>query len=226
MSGSGGDPSRGGNMLIRDVMTTNVVTVSSHTSLADASRIMDAHHIRRLPVVDKLKLVGVVTKEALDRAGPSQLTTFSIHELSYLLSKVTVKEVMSKELVTVSPYATVEEGVALAQSKKVGALLVTEDARLIGIATTNDFFYKLLNPILGIGMPGTRVAVLGCGDAASIRKSLEVVSKLGADVLNLFTLTDPETGRKDFVMHLNIADASAIINELRNQGCEVEQRAR
>lgn len=213
-------------MLIRDVMTTNVVTVSSNTSLADASRIMDAHHVRRLPVVDRLKLVGVVNKEALDRAGPSQLTTFSIHELSYLLSKVTVREVMSKELVTISPYATVEEGVSLAQAKKVGALLVTEDDRLIGIATTNDFFYKLLNPLLGIGMPGARIAVLDCGDIASIRKVLEVVSKLGAEALNLFTLTDPETGRKDLIMHLNAPDVSPIIVELRNHGCQVEQRAR
>src|SRR3989337_2907312 len=143
-------------MFVRDVMTTNVVTISSTTSLADARRIMDAHRVRRLPVVDKGKLMGLVTRDALDRAGPSQVTTFSIHELSYLLGKLTVKEVMVKDVVTVSADATVEEGVALARTRRVGALPVMEDNRLVGIVTTNDFFYKILNPILGISKPGTR----------------------------------------------------------------------
>ncbi|MEW6034731.1 MAG: CBS and ACT domain-containing protein [Chloroflexota bacterium] len=213
-------------MYIRDVMTTNVVTISSDTSLADARRIMDAHHIRRIPVVDKRKLVGVVNKEALDRAGPSQLTTFSVHELSYLMSKITVKQVMTKDPVTISPDATVEEGVALAQSHKVGALLVVEDGCLIGIATTNDFFYKLLNPILGIGQPGARIAIRKCPDISNIKKALDVMAKLGTGVVNCFTMANPDTGEKDFVFHLTTEDPSALIAELRNHGYEVEQRAR
>ena len=69
-------------MIVADVMTTNVVSISSNTSLAEARRIMDAHRIRRLPVIDWGKLVGIVTKDALDRTGPSQLTTFSVHCLA------------------------------------------------------------------------------------------------------------------------------------------------
>ena len=115
-------------MFIRDVMTTNVVTIPSSTSLADARRIMDAHRIRRLPVVDKGRLVGVVSRDGLDKAGPSKLTTFSMHELSYLLTKITVREIMKTDLVTVPPDATVEEAVALAQAKKVGTLLVVDAA--------------------------------------------------------------------------------------------------
>ena len=70
-------------MMIADVMKTNVVTIPSTTSLAEARRIMTAHNIRRLPVVDRQKLVGIVTRDALDRMGPSQLTTFSVNELIY-----------------------------------------------------------------------------------------------------------------------------------------------
>ena len=108
-------------MFVRDIMTTNVVTIPSSTPLADARRIMDAHGIRRIPVVDKGKLVGVVSRDALDKAGPSTLTTFSMHEITYLLSKITVREVMKTDLVTGSPDATVEEAVALAQSRRVGS---------------------------------------------------------------------------------------------------------
>ena len=146
-------------MFIRDVMTTNLVTIPSTTSLADARRIMDAHRIRRLPVVDKGKPVGIVSRDALDKAGPSQTTTFSIHELSYLLSKITVKDVMKKDVIVISPDATIEESVALAQFRHVGALLVVEGGRAVGIVTTNDIFYKLVNPMLGIDQPGIRLSI-------------------------------------------------------------------
>jgi acetoin utilization protein AcuB len=95
-------------MFMSDVMTCNVTTIPSSTSLAEARRIMDAHRMRRLPVVDRGVLVGIVTRDALDRAGPSLLESFNIHDITRLLNKVTVKEVMVKELVTVSPDATVE----------------------------------------------------------------------------------------------------------------------
>ncbi|NLT52813.1 MAG: CBS domain-containing protein, partial [Ignavibacteria bacterium] len=98
-------------MLISDVMTTNVVSIPSSTSLAEARRIMDAHNIRRLPVIDHLKLVGIVTKDDLDKMGPSQLTTFSVNELVYMLNRITVKDVMHRDAVTVPPDTTIEESV-------------------------------------------------------------------------------------------------------------------
>jgi acetoin utilization protein AcuB len=146
-------------MLIRDIMTTNVVSIPSTASLADARRIMDAHRVKHLPVVDKEKLVGVVTKNALDKAGPSELTTFRKHELSYLLDRLTVKQVMSRDLVTISPDATVEEAVASAEMNQSRSFLVTKDSHLVGIVTTNDFFYNVLNPMLGVNKPGIRVVV-------------------------------------------------------------------
>ncbi|MDO8473659.1 MAG: CBS and ACT domain-containing protein [Dehalococcoidia bacterium] len=216
-------------MLIRDVMTTNVVTIASNTSLADARRIMDAHRIRRIPVVDKGKLVGIVNKPALDRAGPSQLTTFSVHELTYLLSKVTIREVMSKDLVTISPTSTVEEGVALAQAHKIGALLVVEAGRLVGIATTNDFFYKMLNPILGIGEPGSRISVVDCCKPVDIKKALDVIEQQGAELVNLFTMFNKENGERSLVFHVTTEEPAAImgiISDLQSKGFKVEQRER
>jgi acetoin utilization protein AcuB len=144
-------------MLIRNIMTTNVVSIPSTTSLADARRIMDVHQVKRLPVVDKEKLVGMVTKNALDKAGPSELTTFSKQELNYLLDRLTVKEVMSRDVVTISPDASVEEALILAQVSNSRSFLVMENSHLVGIATTNDFFYNVLYPMLGINKSGTMV---------------------------------------------------------------------
>jgi acetoin utilization protein AcuB len=213
-------------MRVSDIMTTNVVTIPSHTTLADARRIIDAHRIRRLPVVDRGKLVGIVTKDALDRTGPSQLTTFSIHEISYLLSKITVKEIMQRDVVTVTPDMTVEAAVALAQSKRVGALIVMEGERIAGIATTNDFFYKILNPMLGIGMTGSRIVVHNCCQGPEIERVVAAINKLGIKIVNLSTVTFPEAQKHDLVLHLDTEDPGAAIGAVKKLGFSVEERAR
>lgn len=213
-------------MFMGDVMTTNVYSIPSHTSLAEARRIMDAHRVRRLPVVDKGKLVGIVTRDALDRAAPSQLTSLSIHDIARMLNKITVKEVMHRDLVTVSPDATVEEGVTLAQERKVGALLVVDDSRLVGMATTNDFFYKILNPILGIGKPGSRLVVRNCQGTTDIEKVVAAINKLGLEVITMFMLPVPEREAHNFVVHLVSEDPGSLIAELKLLGFTVERRAR
>jgi len=213
-------------MIVADIMKTNVVSIPSNTSLAEARRIMDAHHIRRLPVIDRGKLVGIVTKDALDRTGPSQLTTFSMHELSYLINKITVKEVMRREVVTVSPDTTVEQAVALAQSKQVGALIVMEGEQVVGICTTNDFFYKVLNPILGIGLPGSRIVVHNCHKGQDIEKVVATINKLNVGITNLFLIDFPEVGKHDLVLHLDTSDSSKVIAEVKKLGCPVEERQR
>ena len=211
-------------MLMRDVMTMNVVTIPSSTSLADARRIMEAHRFRRLPVVDRGVLVGLVTRDALDRAGPSKLTTFSMHEISSLLNKITVKEVMARDPVTVSADATAEEAVALAQEKKIGSLLVVDNGKLVGIATTNDFFYKLLNPLLGIGKPGSRLVVRNCGGGKDIEKVLATVNRLGMELTTMFFNSDPD--ERSLILHVGSEDPGTLIDELRKLGCSVERRAR
>jgi len=213
-------------MIVADVMTTNVVSIPSNTSLADARRIMDAHRIRRLPVIDRGKLMGIVTRDALDKAGPSKLTTFSMHELSYLLTKLTVEEVMRREVVTVSPGMTVEEAVALAQSKQVGALIVIEGDQVIGICTTNDFFYRILNPILGIGLSGSRIVVRNCNKGQDVEKVVATINKLNVGITNLFLIQFPEAKKHDLVLHLDTPDSSKIIAEIKKLGCLVEERMR
>jgi acetoin utilization protein AcuB len=213
-------------MYMSDVMTTNVVTIPSNTSLADVRRVMEAHRVRRVPVVDRGVLVGIVTRDQLDKVGPSQVPSFNIHDLTRILNKVTVKDVMTKSLITVSPDATVEEGVTLAQEKKVGALLVVDNGRLMGIATTNDFFYRILNPILGIGKPGSRLIVKNCGGTKQIEQIMGIINRLGLEVETMFMLPFPERDHHNFVVHLTSEDPSSLIAELRKLGCEVERRAR
>lgn len=213
-------------MYIKDVMTMNVVSIPSNTTIADTKRIMEAHKIRRLPVVDRGKLVGMVTEHKLEAYTPSKVTSLSVWEISYLLGNTTVKDIMEKNIVTVNPEMTVEEALALAQEKKVGALPVLEDGRLVGIVTTNDFFYKIANPTLGIGMPGTRIQVTTKTDKNILEDICKVVSQKGMNILTLHMITSTEIGGKDIVVHVDTENVSEMVKELKDKGYDVLVRKR
>jgi acetoin utilization protein AcuB len=213
-------------MNVRDIMTTNVVTIPSSTSIADAKRIMEAHRIRRLPVVDKGKLVGIVTEHRLESVSPSKATSLSVWELSYLLEKTTVKEIMERDVITVSADMTVEESLAVAQGHKVGALVVVEDGRVVGIATTNDFFYKIVNPILGIGEPGSRIEITGGGECKELGKIISTINKLGLKIITCHIMAMSGSAKKDVVMHVDTEDASQLVSELKAKGYKVSVRQR
>ena len=104
-------------------MRTNVVTAEEKTLVGDARKIMEAHKIRRLPVMKKDKLVGLVTKHMLLEAAPSPATSLSIYELNYILAKMTVKDIMVKKPYTISPDMPAEEALQLGQEKGYGGFL-------------------------------------------------------------------------------------------------------
>jgi acetoin utilization protein AcuB len=213
-------------MLISDIMSTTVISIPSTTSLAEARRIMDTHKIRRLPVIDNSRLVGVINKDGLDKMGPSELTTFSIHEAFYLLNKITVKEIMKRDVVTVQPSTTIEEAVAKAQSQKVGFLIVMENDKVIGVATTNDIFLGIFNPILGIGLPGSRILVVNCFKGPDIEKVISTLNNLKIGIINLFLSEFPVSAKHDLMVHLDIPDATSVAEAIRSLGFSVIIRKR
>jgi len=213
-------------MQVSDIMTTNVVTIPSSTSIADAKRILEAHRFRRLPVVDKGRLVGIVTERGLEQVSPSKATSLSVWELTYLLNKTTVKEIMERNVVTVSPDVSAEEAVSVAQSNKVGALVVVEDGRVVGIVTTNDFFYKIINPILGIGQSGTRIEIAGGGEGKPLEEIVSCINKHGLNITTFHIITLPEATKKDVVVHVDSEDVKQLVTELKSKGYKVSVRKR
>lgn len=213
-------------MLIRDVMTTNVVTVPSNTSISDAKRIMEAHRIQRLPVVDKGKLVGIVTARRLESVSPSKATSLTVWEMTYLLNTTPIKEIMEKKVVTVSPDTTSEEAVAIAQSNKVGCLVVVDDGQVVGITTTNDFFYNIVNPILGLGDPGTRIEVIGAGSGKALEEVISTVNKHGLEIITLHIEVLPSKAEKDICIHVGSGDVKKLVGELKAKGYKVNLRKR
>ena len=218
-------------MYIRDIMTTNVVTIPSNTSIADAKRIMTVHKIERLPVVDKGKLVGIVTAHGLEQVSPSKATSLTVWELSYLLEKTTVKEIMEKDVVTATPDTTVEEALAIAQGNKVGSLVVLEDNRVVGIVTTNDFFYKIVNPILGVAklgalLPGTRIEIAGGGEEKALEEIISTINNFKMKITALCMMPPVEAIEKDIVIHLGSDDVNQLVAKLKDKGYSVNLRKR
>ncbi len=209
-------------MKVRDVMTWNVVTVSSDTPIMEARKIMDAHGVRRLPVVDRGKLVGMVSKERITRTAPSPATSLSVWEINYLLAKMTVKEVMGKDPVTVSPDMSVEAAIAMAQKKGVGALPVLEKNKLVGIATTNDFFYKILNPVLGIGRKGTRIVISKGADIKTMQDILDAVKKNVAKIMAFHSMPPVEGKEQDVCIHVDKEDVDQLVKDLKAKGLSTE----
>lgn len=213
-------------MLIRDIMTTNVVTIPSNTSIADAKRIMEAHRFQRLPVVDKGKLVGIVTSRRLESVSPSKATSLTVWELTYLLNNTQIKEIMEKNVITVTPEATAEEAVALAQSNKVGTLVVLEDSHVVGIVTTNDFFYKIVNPILGLGSRGTRLEIINAGNAKALEKIMSTVNKLGLEIVTVHIEVLPDKKERNICLHVDTDDVGKLVEKLKADGFQVDIRKR
>ena len=215
-------------MRIRDIMTYNVVTVPSNTPVNHASEIMRTHRFERLPVVDKGKLVGIVTKDRLLRAAPSSATSLSVWELTYLLAKMTVAEIMERDVVTVTPDTSVESAVALAQEKRVGSLPVVEDDRVVGIVTTNDFFLKIFNVMLGVGEAGTRLTIRNCPTAEALTQICDVIHGHKADIVTMSYVRFPGRDEKDVVVHLDegVDEARRIVEDLEAAGYSVEIRGR
>ena len=136
-------------MKVRDIMSTNVITINENILVNDAKKIMEAYRIRRLPVMKKDKLIGLVTKHMMLKAEPSPATSLSIHELRYLLDKMTVKEIMVKNPFTVSPDMPAEEALHLGEEKRHGAFPVVENGKLVGMVTESDIV-KVVSKIVKV----------------------------------------------------------------------------
>ncbi|GAG25157.1 unnamed protein product, partial [marine sediment metagenome] len=118
-------------MLIGERMTGHPVTVTQNEGIDDALKMMRDNHVRRLPVLDKKgKLVGIVSDKDLLYASPSPATSLSVHELHYLLSKLTVKEVMSSPVITVTEYTPLEEAARIMADSKIGGLPVMREDKV------------------------------------------------------------------------------------------------
>lgn len=211
-------------MIIREVMRTNVVCISSGNLATEAKAAMIENKVNKLPVVDNGKLVGIVTKNDLLKAEPSSATTLDMYEISYLLSKLTVKKLMVKDVITVSPDEVVEEAARIMVDNQISCLPVVKDGALVGIVTENDLF-DLFTQMFGARQKGVRAVVFVEDKPGQLAKVTGEISKAGANIISAVTtkhdadnrlcLTFKITGIDEKKMKSILEDCQFEIHDLR-----------
>jgi acetoin utilization protein AcuB len=174
-------------MLVQDWMSRGVIAIDQENSMSDAAGKMKEHKVRMLPVTKKGKLVGVVSDSDLKRASASDATTLDMHELIYLLSKVKIKDIMTKNPVTVPPDYTVEETAEILMNNKIsGVPVVYANGNIAGIITRDDLF-KVLIDLSGLNKKGIQFAFKVEDKPGTIKELSDIIRSYGGRLASILS---------------------------------------
>jgi acetoin utilization protein AcuB len=202
-------------MLVGERMTHPAVTISDDTSIDRALRVMRESKVRRLPVLDRHgKLVGIVSEKDLLYASPSPATTLSAQEAAYLLSRLTVRQVMAKELVTVTEDTPLEEAARIMADNRVGGVPVVRDGQVVGIITETDIF-KILLEMFGARTESVRVSLLVPEGKGILARITARIAELGANIVSLNTTLGKDPSNRLVVIRVSDVDQTELVRALQ-----------
>jgi len=210
-------------MFVSNWMKENPVTVTPDTLVIDAKKIMKEHGFRRLPVLDGKKLVGIVTLNTLREAQPSSATSLSIHELNYLLAKMTVAEIMTKKVITCPPDMTLEKAALLGTKHQVGAMPVVDEGKLVGIITESDIYRSFLTMLGANKVPSTRITLDDFPkDQDAIIKVIGILDEINLTLCSLAVVDDvPIYGRRQLIFRVCEVQTDMLKDKLAAAGFKV-----
>jgi acetoin utilization protein AcuB len=182
-------------MLVKHWMTPDVITVDPDCSLVEAADILKEKRIRRLCVVKGKKLVGIVTDADLKEASPSDATTLSIHEMAYLLAKVKIKDIMTKNPITIDVDKAIDEAAVVMLKNKLSSLPVMDKKNLVGIITESDIF-KALVALTGVHQKGVHFGFELEDKSGTIKDVGDIIRSHGGRMVSI--LTSYEDAREGF----------------------------
>ncbi len=147
-------------MLVKGRMSAPIISTTPETQIMEAMDVMKQNNIRRMPVLNKKgKLVGIVSDKDLLNAAPSNATSLSVWEVNYLVARIKVKDVMTKDVMTIFGDTPVEEAAYIMSDSKIGGLPVMQENQVVGLITETDLF-KLLVELMGAQDDGVRVTAV------------------------------------------------------------------
>ncbi len=182
-------------MLVGERMSKPVISIPSDMPINEAINLMRTRQIRRTPVVKDGKLVGIVSDKDLLNASPSPATSLSVWEMNYLLSKITVKDVMTARVLTVQEDTPIEEAARIMADNKIGGMPVMRDQQVVGIITETDLF-KILLELMGARESGVRVTLLMTEKPGQLANLTKLISDLGGNFIAIGQFSgESETNR-------------------------------
>jgi acetoin utilization protein AcuB len=206
-------------MLVKDWMTREVISVEEDVSIMKASKLMKDKGFQHLPVVRQGRLTGIVSDRDLKEAHPSKATTLDIHELYYLLDKLQVKKVMSKNPHTVSGDETTDKAAALMLKYDISALpVVDQKGDVQGIITKGDVFRAMVS-ISGMQQAPLQLCFEIEDRPGTIREVTDVIRAHGGRMVSIITNYEyaPAGFRHLYIRPRDVQDEKALITELKTK---------
>ena len=199
-------------MLVKDWMSKDPITINDDTSMMKAIHLMKQNRFRRLPVLQEGRLVGIVSDRDLKEASPSKATTLDVHELYYLLSELQVKDIMTRDPITVALDDTVEHAAQLMLENTISGLPVTDEkGAVVGILTQSDVFRAFIH-ITGILQGGVQFALRLEDRPGLIKEVVDLLRSKGARFVSLLTsYTSAQEGYRDVYLRVKNLSPEAIV---------------
>lgn len=208
-------------MYVKNQMTANPYTIERDAPITDAIALMHDRGLRRLPVVSSGKAVGIITKSDIQTVSPTKATTLSIYEINYLLSKTMVKDAMSKNLISISPDALLEEAAVLMRDNKVSGLVVTdEDGDVLGIITESDIFDSFIE-LFGMNKKGTRISVEASDEPGVLAKTAAIFLNHNANITNMVVYNSGQGNKAEIIFRTSSLNTVDIEKDIKAAGYEV-----
>jgi acetoin utilization protein AcuB len=182
-------------MFVGERMSRPVIAVSPDESINDVLAMFRKEHIRRAPVIKEGKLVGIISERDLLNASPSSATTLSVWEMNYLISKVRVKDVMTRKVITVDKDTPIEEAARIMADKKIGGMPVTSADKVVGVITETDLF-KVLLELMGARQKATRVTATIMEQPGELAKVTKAIASNGGDFISFGMFSGPDANSR------------------------------
>lgn len=207
-------------MFVKLRMTANPFTVGPDNTIPEAVALMIENNIRHLPVVDNGRVVGVLSKGDIDAAGPSRATTFSAGEVAYLLNKLKVSKVMTRNPLTIAPDALLEEAALLMRNNKIEMLPVVDHGRLVGVITESAILDSFID-ILGFRDRGTRLWIEATDEPGVLANLTGIMGRHGANIIHLAVFRGEGLERATVVVGVNTLKTDDLEADLAANGFRV-----
>jgi acetoin utilization protein AcuB len=182
-------------MFVGERMSRPVIAITPDMPINDVLAMFRKEHIRRAPVIKDGKLVGIVSERDLLNASPSSVTTLSVWELNYLISKVTVKNVMAKKVVTVDQDTPIEEAARIMADKKIGGVPVMNGSSVVGIITETDLF-KIFLELMGARTKAWRVTATIAEKPGTLAQLTQAIAQNGGNFISFGMFSGPDANSR------------------------------
>lgn len=208
-------------MLVKERMSRHPITITPETSLNEALRIMREEKVRRLPVLDKKgKLVGIVLEKDLLYASPSPATSLSVYELNYLISKIKVEDLMTRDVITVTEDCPLEEAARIMVDHHISGLPVMRGDTLVGMITESDLF-KIFLELLGARVWGMRVTIKVPEQQGFLARLTQRLASHGSNIVTLSTFYGDDPTVREIVFKVQGIDRPMLEGIVRDLGVEL-----